>query len=402
MKFNYIARRPTGQSQTGVIEAKNREEAISALQKAGLIIIGLQEKEEVSIFAREIKFFQRITTRDIVDFSRQFAVLFSAKISLVEALRTIGKQTRKTSLKDIILKMADDVEAGTVLSAALEKYPKIFSPFYINMVKSGEVAGNLEGVLNYLADYLEKQYYLISRIKGAMIYPAFVLCGFIVVAILMFVTIIPQLTSILEETGQMLPLTTRMIIFISDTLINWWWLILLLLLGGAGSFYYYLQNFPEAQRFLDNLKLKLPVFGQIFQKFYLARLSDSLGTLIKGGISIMQALTVSADIVGNKVIREIILEAREEVRIGNTISSVFEKHKEIPFTVSQMLAVGEQTGSMDEVLKKIADFYSKEVDSTVSTLSQLIEPILIVILGIGVGILVSAILMPIYNLAGGL
>lgn len=400
MKFNYVARTSSGEVQSGSLESRTREQAIEALQRAGLIIISLKSKITMPFLAREIRFLQGVKSKDLVIFFRQLAILFSAKVSLVEGLRIVAKQTENKYFQEIILKISEEVEAGIILSRAMEKYPKIFSPFYINMIKSGEVSGALENILNYLADYVEKQFYLNSRIKGAFTYPAFVFFGFIIVAVLMLVMIMPHLTSILKESGQSLPWATQAIITVSDGLRNFGWLILLIIGALVGGFFYYLRVYPQGQKQIDMLKLKLPIFGEIFQKFYLARITDTLGTLIAGGIPILQALQIAADIVGNEVLKAILSEARNEVRIGNPMSVVFEKYKYIPIMVTQMVAIGEQTGTIDEVMKKIATFYTREVDNTVNTLSQLIEPVLIVFLGLGVGFLVSAILMPIYNLAG--
>ncbi len=289
-----------------------------------------------------------------------------------------------------------------MLSKALEKYPRIFSPFFINIIKSGEVSGTLEDVLNYLADYLEKQYYLSSRIKGAMIYPVFILGGFIIIAILMLVMVIPHLADILKEAGQTLPWTTKLIISTSDGLRSFGWLLGLILIAFIGGVVYYVKNYSIGRKIWDTIKLKMPIAGPIFQQFYLSHMSDTLGTLISGGVPILQSLQVAAEVMDNVVLKGIILEAKEEVRVGNTMSSVFEKHEEIPLMVTNMLAVGEQTGSIDMVLKKISSFYTKEVDSTVNSLSQLIEPILIIVLGVGVGILVASVFMPIYSIVGGI
>lgn len=400
MKFNYKARTLKGEIQLGTVEAAERAKAIEILQRNGLIILSIEEKFSLPFYLKDIKFSTGIGAKDMVVFCRQLSILFSAKIPLVESLRTTAKQTDNDQFRDILSRVAKDVEGGLLLSKALEKYPRIFSVFFINMIKSGEASGQLEDVLNYLAEYLEKQYYLNSRVKGAMVYPAFILVGFIIVSIIVLTTVIPQLTSILSETSQKLPWTTNMIIGVSGWLVNYGWMLGISALLIIGSCVYYVRNYLDGQRFWDNLKIKTPIIGPIFQKLYLSRLSDSLGTLIGGGIPILQALQVTADVMDNMILKEIILEAMEQVRVGDTMSLVFGKHKEIPPMVTNMLAVGEQTGTMDNVLKKLSSFYSKEVDNTVGNLSQLIEPILIVFLGIGVAILLAGVFMPIYNLAG--
>ena len=320
---------------------------------------------------------------------------------MVIALQALAEQQTSFYFAGIISDLSNDVEAGTIFSKALAKYPQVFSPFFINLIKSGEVSGNLENSLNYLADYLEKQYYLQNKVRNALIYPGFIFLGFIVVAVLMLVMVIPNLTSILEQSGIDLPLSTRIIIGLSNILRRWGWLILLILIA-AGFFLWRFIRTPQGRRFFDELKIKLPVFGAVFKKIYLARFADNLSTLIKGGLPILQALQVSAEVIGNVVFEELVLEAKEEVRIGNPMSQTFEKRKEIPPMVTQMIYTGERTGQLEMVLQKMASFYVREVDSVIATISSLIEPFLIVFLGIGVAILLTAVLMPIYNIAGGI
>jgi type IV pilus assembly protein PilC len=403
MEFKYSARTKEGQIQKGVIEAATKREAIGALQARNLIILEVVEGITASVFSAQITIFQRVKGKEMVAFSRQLSTLFSARIPLVEALRALARQTDNKYFSLVIFEIANDIEAGSLLSKAVAKYPKVFSQFFVNMIRSGEVSGGLDQTLNYLSDYLEKQYYLNSKIKGAMAYPIFILGGFILVGVLMMILVVPQLTSFLTETGQALPLPTKMLIVVSKFLGGWGGIALLLAVAGliVGAIFS-INKIPEARRLFDLLKIKAPVFGKIFRGIYLARLTDNLSTLIQGGLPILQALQVSADVVGNVVFKRIIMEAKENVRIGNTISSCFEKYEEIPPMVTQMIATGEQTGSLDEILKKMSVFYTKEVDAMVATLSQLIEPVLILFLGGAVAILVASILIPIYNIASGL
>ena len=402
MQFNYVVRTKEGEMQSGIVEAADRQRAVITLQSKNLIVLNLQSSGEKAFFSRDFAIFQSVKSKDLVSFSRQLSILFSAQVPLLSALRALVKQTDNAYFRDIIFEVANDVEGGTVFSKALSRHPKVFSSFFVNMVKSGEASGSLEGSLNYLADYLEKQFYLISRVRGAMIYPAFILFGFVVAAILMMVLVVPKLTGFLEETGQELPIVTKIVIAASDFLIAWWYLLAVAVAGGASYLGYSLKTSASARKKWDELKLNLPVFGKILQKVYLTRFADNLSTLIQGGLSILQALQVTADVVGNAVFQSIVLQAKEEVRVGNSLSSSLAKHKEIPPLVSQMVATGEQTGSMDFILKKMSQFYPREVDNTVDTISQLIEPILILLIGAGVAVLIAAILMPIYNIAGNM
>lgn len=401
MKFNYLSRTKEGQVQTGTIEAVNQAAAIQILQGRNLVLTEIEPVERTALFSKGLKIFERVKKKDTVIFSRQLSTLVGAEVPLVQSLRALGRQIKNVFFKDSILEIARDVDGGMLFSQALSKHPKIFSPFYVNLIKSGEVSGRLEESLNYLADHLEREYYLISKVRGAMIYPAFILGAFFLVGILMMVMVVPQLIAILKETGQALPLPTRIIIWLSGALRSYGWVFGLIFIGLGIGFWQYIKR-PAGRKIWDMIKLKLPIFGRIFQETYLARFTENLSTLIKGGLPIIQALNVSGEVVGNIVFQRIIFEARDEVRGGHTISSVLEKHKEFPAMVIQMMKTGEKTGKLDSILENLAVFYSKEVDNIVSNLSQLIEPMLIIGLGIMVGILVAAILMPIYNIAGGL
>jgi len=403
MEFKYTARTNTGQIQKGAIQAKSKQEAIMALQERDLIILDVLGREDASVFNAQIAIFNRVKSKEMVAFSRQLSTLFSARIPLLEALRALGRQTENKYFSKIIFEIANDVEAGSLLSKALAKHPKVFSGFFINMVKSGEVSGGLDRSLNYLADYLEKQHYLNSKIRGAMAYPVFILGGFLIVGVLMMILVVPQLTSFLVETGQELPLPTKLLIASSKFIGGIGGIIaLILFVGIVVAAVLAVKRVPKARVIFDQVKIKAPIFGKIFRGIYLARITDNLSTLIQGGLPILQALQVTADVVGNVVYKKIIEEAKENVRVGGTISSCFENHSEITPMVTQMIATGEQTGSVDEILKKLSSFYTKEVDATVATLSQLIEPILILLLGGGVAVLVASILIPIYNIASGM
>lgn len=389
--------------QTGVVEAASRNGAIETLQSRGLILLDLEAGRMGSIFSVNLKIFQRVKMKDLANFSRQLATLVSAQVPLLSSLQSLSNQTENAYFKEVIFEIASEIEGGTVFSKALSRYPKIFSDFFVNMIKSGEVSGGLENSLNYLADYLEKQYYLNAKIRGAMTYPFFILGAFILIAVLMMILVVPKLTSFLEESGQELPFLTKVMIGVSDFLTNWWWLLLMILVGGVYYLFHLVRTSASARYTWDTVKINLPLFGKrVFQKIYITRIADNLSTLIQGGLSILQALQVTSEVVGNMVYQRIVAEAKEEVRVGSTLSSSFAKHKEIPPMVTQMIATGEQTGSLDTILKKLGQFYNKEIDNTVATISSLIEPLLILLIGGGVAILVASILMPIYNIANNM
>ena len=402
MKFNYQARTAAGAIQTGTVEAPNQDAAVETLHRYGLVILEIAagKKGFTLNLGGELPFFNKVKSQDIVIFSRQLAVLFDAQVPLVSALRTLAEQS-PPALKKIVMEVAGDVDSGTALSQSLEKFNKVFSFFYVSVVRAGEASGRLQEVLNYLADHEERSYDLNKKVKGALTYPIFIISALVAVGAAMMIFVVPQLTSVLEESGQELPVLTKLIIALSDFLRGSWWLGILAMGGLAFSGVYALKT-QVGRDYWDKIKLKLPIFGNIFKKIYLARFSENLGTLIKGGIPIIQSLTITADVVGNAVYKEIILKAREEVRRGSTINSVFASSPSVPPMVAQMIMIGEQTGRLDVLLSKVAVFFQKDVDNIMENLTSLIQPVLILILGGAAGVLVAAILLPIYNLSSGL
>jgi len=334
-------------------------------------------------------------------FYRQLAVLAEANIPLLDALKAMAKQIKNPYFKDILFEIETDVRGGESLSRALAKHKKVFSDFYINVIKSGEATGRLSEVLKYLADHAEEEYVLNSKIRGAFTYPAFILSAFVVIAILMVVYVIPQLTVILIETGAELPFLTKVLIGLSNLLRHWFWLLAIAAAGMVIGLRYWLET-EQGKATWDKFKLKLPILGKLFKKIYLTRFADNFSTLLKGGLPILESLEISGKVVGNKVFSDLINEARKEAKKGGNISTVFEEDKEnIPAVVVQMMKVGEETAKLDSILEELANFYRDEIDRTVNNLTQLIEPALILILGAGVAFLVASILMPIYNITSG-
>lgn len=399
--FDYIAQNDKQEKISGVADAANADLALSTLTDQGLLVLSLKLRVEKAGIATEIKFFNRVKVKDLVVFSRQLSVMVSATLPVVQALRILVKQTEAVRLKIIISEIADAVDGGARLSDAFGRYPDVFSHFYVSMVRSGETAGKLDEVLNYLADQQEKDYDLMSKTRGAMIYPAFILSGLLVVGTVMMVFVIPKLTEILTETNTTLPITTRILIGASSFMSNYWYILALLLGGAIAGLYYYRQS-EAGHKQTDYIILKAPIFGPlIFQKLFLVRFTRSLSTLLSGGVSLPEALKITAEVVGNEVYKDIIIKTIKEVEDGNSIASVFLTSNVVPNMVSQMLAVGEQTGRIDAVLVRLSDFYSREVDNAVGNLVTLIEPLILMIMGVAVGVMVSAILLPMYNLASG-
>lgn len=397
--FEYRARTKEGETRSGVVETSSREAALDTLHKNNLIVISITEKARPGVF--EFKIGGGVKQKDVVLFSRQLATLFEAQIPIVHALRTLASEITKLKFKNAITEIMNDVTGGTALSQAMGKHPNIFSTFYVNLIRAGEESGKLQDVFTYLADYLERSYYLTIKARNAMIYPAFVLGAFVVVFTLMLVVVIPKLTSIFKETGQAVPFYTQVVITASDILRAWgFFIIIAIILGSIGLWRW--GRTPKGRYFFHNLQITVPFFGGLYTKLYITRLTDNLRTLIISGIPLIRALSITGDVVGNAVYQEAIQKAIESVKAGGTISGAFEKSPRIPIMVTQMIKVGETSGRLDFILQNITKFYQREVDSLLENLVSLIEPILIIVLGVGVALLVAAVLVPLYNLVGGL
>lgn len=397
--FRYKAKDQNKLDDEGIIQAASENVAANILTDQGYTILKLEE-EKPTPWERFLSLFNRVKSKDLVIFTRQLAVIISATIPLVKGLRIIVKQTENTTLKEIISEAADDVEGGAKLSSALSRHPEVFSDFFINIVRSGETSGKLDEVLNFLADQQERDYDLQTKIKGEMFYPAFILVSLFIVGILMMVKVVPELTKVVAESGVEMPLATKMLIATSDFLVSFWWTLILaavfLVVG-----YNYARHTEKGRHILDNLKLKIPVLGPLFQKVVFVRFASSLNTLNAGGVPLTRSLYIVSDVVDNYVYRDIILETAKEVEDGNSVASVFTQSALVPPMVSQMLSLGEKTGRIDEILAKIAQFYSREVENGISALVKLIEPIILLIIGLAVGVMIAAIILPIYSVASG-
>ncbi len=400
MKFNYQARTKKGEVRAGTIEASSREAAISLLQKYGLYVTILETAKEEPFYAKRVKIFEKTSTKEIVLFSRQLSIMFASKVTLVESLRTLASQTKNFDFREKILKISEEVEGGTTLSGALSKYPKVFSPFYIAMVRAGEASGKLSESLGYLADHLERDYHLVSKIKGAMIYPALIVFVVLLVLILMMFFVIPNLTKILQETGEQLPVVTQIIINLANFSRKWGWIIILIFIGlSIAVFRYYKTKMGKI--FFDGFFLKLPMISQFLKMVYLSRFAENLSTLISGGLPIAQSLEITGTIVENSVYQRIIFQTRDEVRKGEPISHVLSGFPDLfPPVFTQMALVGERTGTLDKTLMNLVDFYQKETERAIENLLSVLEPMLILFLGGIVGGLMAAVLLPLYKVAG--
>lgn len=397
MKFNYQSRDQKGKKQLGTIEASDQETALDFLQRQGLSVVSLSKSASIPFYAREIKLFQRISRKEIVLFSRQLSIMFRSQIPLLEILETLSFQTNNLKFKEIILKLKQEVESGATLSKALSQFPNPFSLFYVNMVRSGEASGKLSDSLSYLADHLEREYHLRSSIRGALIYPIFILFVLLLMGFFAAFFIMPDLVSVLKEGNGDLPLATSIVIGFTDFLKNKGWLILLFLVGLIVFIWQYKKT-EKGEIFFDKFNLKLPLLNGFLKKIYLSRLAENLSTLIAGGLPIARALEISGRVVGNSIYRDIIFQTRDGVRKGENVSALLKKYPNFfsPMFI-QMVVVGERTGRLDSALLNIVNFYQKEVDRSVDTFIKLLEPALILFLGVMVAIFAIAILLPLFG-----
>ncbi len=398
MKFFYNARNKDGQTKSGMVVAQDQARAEQLLAENGLVITSLEARED-GIFDRLNPFGKSVKNKELVMFSRQLATLISARVPIIQSLRILEGQVSNKYLVTVVRDIIASIENGENLSLAMSKHEKIFGNVYTSLVRSGEASGTLDKALVYLADQLEKDYELKSKVKSSMTYPLFVLGALGIVGILMFKFVLPKLTSVLEEQGGSLPAVSVALISFTKFFDKFWWLVLLCIAGLVLAVKFYIST-EMGRNLWDRMKIKLPIIGDIFVKIYLARFARNLSTLVKGGIPIIKSMQIVSEIINNTIYRDIVLGAVDSIQEGRSISDGLAGHPaEFPPIVTQMVKVGEQTAQLDDILGKLAVFYEKEVDTKVSTLTTLMEPVIMIILGLGVGVLVAGVLMPIYNMA---
>lgn len=382
----------------GAISAPSESVAYDILKEQGLTIIDLVMRREGKMFKSSIKFFKHVKTKEQVIFARQLATMISANVPIVKSLKILVRQTENVNFKVIISDILDEVEGGAKLSTALSKYANVFNNFFVYMVRAGETTGKLDEVLEYLATQKEKDYDLMSKIRGALMYPIVLLGGVLVVGVGLTLFVLPSLLQVFAEGGAELPLPTRILIGFVSFSQTYWWLVLIFVIILVIAFVMFKRT-PRGKRTVDLLKIKFPILGQIFVKLYLTRLSRSMTTLLAAGVPISRSLEITSDVVDNEIYRELIRSTIAEVESGNSITSVFITSRHMPLMVSQMMSIGEQSGRMDQILEKVAQFYEKELENVVANLVTLLEPVILMVMGGAVGFLVAAILLPIYNLS---
>jgi len=400
--FKYKALDQNKTKKDGVIDAANMEIAINALQRRGLVLLKITPADKRSLFEMNIDFFDRVTIKDIVVMSRQITTLFEAQISALRAFRLIAEETDKPVLRKHLTEIANDLQSGTTISQALAKHPKLFSPFYISMVKAGEESGRLDEVFEFLADYLDKTYEITSKAKNALIYPAFIIMTFVGVMLLMLMTVIPKLAAVLIESGQDVPLYTKIVIGLSVFLTKFFWLFAIIIIVSVIVIFKYFQT-ENGKALMSKLKISVPYIGTLYKYLYLSRIADSLSTTLRSGIRLVRGVEISSAVVGDPEYSRIMKDVSKEVLAGKNLSELLRNYPEqFPGIMIAMIKIGEESGDMGHMLDVMAKFYRREVSGAVDTLVSMIEPLMIVMLAVGVGFLLASVLVPIYNISGGI
>ncbi|HEU5217885.1 MAG TPA: type II secretion system F family protein [Gemmatimonadales bacterium] len=393
--FEYTAKNATsGQILKGTLNVPTKEEVIAFIRKNRMILVSTRVAPAQ---VRLPSLRKGVSTRDVVIFTRQFATMINAGLPLVQSLSILAQQTENKTLKEVTKAVVYDVEAGNTLADALRKHPKAFPELYVNMVAAGEAGGILDTILLRLATFLEKNDALVRKVKGAMVYPAVIISVAVIAVAVLLIFVIPTFSSMFASVNMTLPLPTRVVIGASHVLLRYWWLIIGVLVAGLFALrtYYGTSN---GKRTIDGALLRAPVLGDLLRKSAVSRFTRTLGTLISSGVSILDGLEITAKTAGNRVIHDAIMSSRQSIAGGETIAGPLLASGVFPPMVISMISVGEQTGGLDEMLAKIADFYDAEVDVAVSALLSLMEPIMIVVLGVIVGGMVVAMYLPIFDM----
>ncbi len=401
MIFAYKAIDSSNTQREGKVEASNIDAAITVVQKRGYTIISIDPVEDKkNLFDIELSLFKSVKSKEIVILSRQISTLFQAHVSPLRIFRLLSAEVENPMLQNVLNRIVDDLQGGSSISRALAAHPGVFSNFYVNLVRSGEESGSLDKSFSYLADYLDRSYEIATKARNALIYPAFVVGVFCIVMILMLTLVIPKVAQILIDSGSELPIYTKIVIGFSNFLVNWVGVIFIFISVGIIAFWQFVKS-PVGARAIDEFTLSVPYVGDLKRKLILTRLCDNMSTMLSNGISIVPALEVTSEVVENAVYVEILTATLADVKAGRSFADAISEYPEIPTVLSQMIRVGEETGSLSEILGTLALFYRREVNNAIDTLIGLIEPVMIVMLGLGVGLLLASVLMPIYNITTG-
>lgn len=396
MLFAYKAITKEGGETSGKIEAQNQDIAINTLQRSGLVVVSVRSADEKSAFEIDIDIFNRVSMKEVAIISRQIATLLDAHVSALKTFRMIAAESENPMIAKKFTEISDDIQNGIPISGALFKHPSIFSDFYVNMVIGGEESGKLAETFDALADYLERTYELVSKARGALIYPTFVVATFVVVMILMLTMVIPKLSEIITQSGQAVPIYTTVVITISNLMVNYGIFMAMIFIAAI----FLIWRFTRGTSYLAHTKLWLPVVGNLYRMLYLSRITDNMHVMLSNGISMVRSLEITSKIVDNEIYQDIIGKAVVAVKGGAPLSGALSGHPEIPNVMIQMVRVGEETGEVGSILQKLSILYRREVTNAINTVISMIEPAMIVALGIGVGGVLASVLIPIYQIAG--
>ena len=397
-KFQYVAKNKAGDKIEGKIEAESSEKVVNQLKERGYFVTSLNKKKDKTDVMEFFKFNKRVSISDLAIFSQQFSVMINAGVSLVESLEIMTRQIDHPRLKEVVENIQEDVETGSSLAEAMGEYPDVFPSLYVQLIKAGEAGGVLDKVLIKLKNHYERQDELTKQIKSSLYYPAAILLVAVAVVIFLITNVVPTFVSMFSGFGAELPLPTRMLMGFSSFMQNYWWAVLLVLIAlfYLGVRYYRTAN---GKKTIDGLILKIPAFGNMFKKIYISRLTSTLAILMDSGVDLLSSLAIVEDVVNNKVYANSLVEARARVREGENLSKTLNKKDDLyPKMIVQMISVGEESGSIDEMLHKISDFYDKDVESTIEGTVSLIEPALIVMMAVVIGFIAISIVLPMFDM----
>ena len=395
--FVYKVRDRAGKIFTGNMEGENRTAVVSRLRDMDYFITSINEKRRSFLVAQEISLFKGIKFRDLTIFYRQFSTMVNAGLTLVNSLDILTEQVENKSLANVIKTVKSDVEAGSTLADAFVEHPRVFSEMNISMIRAGEIGGVLDEILNKIADLMDKEYALRQKIKSAMAYPAFISVAAVITAIFMLTFILPQFVGVFAQFGGDLPALTKVLVMFTKLFNQFWYLFFIFFVALFFAFLAYIRT-PNGKLNFDRFKLNVPIFGELNRKTSVARFTRILGTLIKSGVPILEALKVSSDAIGNLVISLAVTNAKTKIKEGQSISGPLAASGVFPPMVTQMIMVGEESGELEEMLVNVASFYDQEVDRSVERLTAIIEPLMMAVIGLTVGVMVIAMYLPIFNM----
>ena len=398
MLFAYKAINKEGMETSGGIEAQNQDAAINALQRSGLVVVSVKSAEQKGFLHFDFDFFNRVKPKEISIISRQIATLFEAHVPALKTFRLIASETENPLVAKRFTEISDDIQNGVAISDALFKHPSLFSDFYVNMVRGGEESGKLSETFLALAEHLERTHELVAKARGALIYPIFVVVTFVVVMVLMLTLVIPKLSEIITQSGQEVPFYTTIVIGISSFLVNYGFFVLIVLVAGV----FFVWRYAHGTTMLAQAKLWTPGIGNLYRMLYISRIADNMFVMLSNGLTMVHSLEITARVVDNDIYRGILEKSIVAVKAGSPLSVTLQGHPEIPNVMVQMIKVGEETGELGNILQKLSVFYQREVSNAINTIISMIEPAMIVALGIGVGGVLASVLIPIYQIAGNI